>query len=175
MALDFPLSEQDKGSIEQADFAQIKAREFKGGLPVFSAVPTHEGKNGEIVLYDSGSTYALYYYLNGGWRTVTVDTTTFTELWSDGHPASTTNWEDWDISALVPAGTIAVEVQMYNGENNSNLGMGARKNGSSVDRQEGILAYGRTYMTVEVGADRIIEIYTSDKDNTGFRLTGYWS
>jgi hypothetical protein len=70
MPLDFPLNNQEKGSIESANFAELKARQFKGGLPVFTSVPTYVGSYGEMVLYCSDSTYQLYSYLNEGWRNV---------------------------------------------------------------------------------------------------------
>ena len=70
MALDYPLNFQDKNIIEQTKFAELKALKFKGGLPVFSAVPTYVGSEGEMVLYYTGSTYILYTYLNNGWQNI---------------------------------------------------------------------------------------------------------
>ena len=34
--LDFPLNNQEKWSIEQARFAELNARKFRGGFPVFT-------------------------------------------------------------------------------------------------------------------------------------------
>jgi hypothetical protein len=70
MPLDFPLNNQEKGSIESANFAELKARQFKGGLPVFTSVPTYVGSYGEMVLLYSSSTYQLYSYLNEDWRKI---------------------------------------------------------------------------------------------------------
>ena len=36
-------------------------------MPVISNVPTHSGKQGESILYKSGTTYRLYTYMDGDW------------------------------------------------------------------------------------------------------------
>lgn len=96
MPLDFPLNNSEKGSIENAQFIELKSLKFKGGLPVFTEVPTHIGTYGELVLYYSGTDYRLYCYLNGEWRKIgDVDFTTsagvtdhgeLTGLADDDHP-----------------------------------------------------------------------------------------
>jgi len=68
MPLSFPLDNQSKGAIEQARFAELHARRFKGGFPVFTSTPTYTGIEGEVVWLFTGGVYSLYGYINGGWR-----------------------------------------------------------------------------------------------------------
>ena len=104
----------------------------------------------------------------------------FTELASAEHNATAAHtWEDWDISAIVPVGIKSVEV-VISGYANGNMVGGARKNGSALDRKYYIyyaeaaqLGRGSLTLTVEVDANRIIEIYTSTA-TLGFYIVGYW-
>jgi len=65
--MNYPLDNQERGSIENAKFKQLQAFQFKGGLPIFTAVPTYQGTNGEIVIVKTGTNpsevYALYIYI----------------------------------------------------------------------------------------------------------------
>ncbi len=70
MPLEYPLSNQSKGAIEKAQFAELNARRFKGGFSVLTAVPTYTGIEGEVVWVLTGGVYSLYGYINGGWRKV---------------------------------------------------------------------------------------------------------
>lgn len=75
MPLEFPLDNQSKGTIENTNFTVLKALKFKGGLPVFTTIPTYTGTDGEMVLYTSGSTYAIYTYINSEWRNMSLTET----------------------------------------------------------------------------------------------------
>jgi len=85
-------------------------------------------------------------------------------------------WEDWDISAIVPASTKCVLVGLLvflNGENN-----GVRKNGSAVDRRS-IFALGGNAMMrwdiCECDTNRVIECYDDNVGEDGeFYIMGYW-
>jgi hypothetical protein len=61
-----------KGEISNTIFEELNALKFKGGLPIFTTVPTHTGIDGEFVLYKdtAGSDYRLYVYLDGAWKKV---------------------------------------------------------------------------------------------------------
>jgi hypothetical protein len=104
-----------------------------------------------------------------------VSTVTFTEMYGDGSYPSIGTWEDWDLSAIVPAGTTSVLVNMYTTEGGHT--MGVRNNGSSDARLFYILQYGNLAIQTKVGADRIIERYagTLTVANTNFRIVGYWT
>ena len=64
--LEFPLSQQSKGSIEQARFAELNARQLKGGLPVFTTtrdITTSKPIQGELwIECISGSPVVCVYY-----------------------------------------------------------------------------------------------------------------
>jgi hypothetical protein len=72
MPLEYPLSQEDKGIIESADFQKIKSLKFFGGLPVFESVPDYTGIDGELVLYKStgSSDYRLYAYIDSAWKKI---------------------------------------------------------------------------------------------------------
>ena len=57
-------------------YDQIRVRKLYAGLPVWTAVPTHTGFEGEYILVNDGTYYSLYAYINGGWRQIgTTDLT----------------------------------------------------------------------------------------------------
>lgn len=81
------------------------------------------------------------------------------------------HWDDWDLSAYIPVGTVAVQIFLFN---NTDIDVGVRKNGSSA--QPIINDAIHSYVTVGVGSDRIIETYTADEGaSVEFILVGYWS
>jgi len=105
---------------------------------------------------------------------------TFTELDSAVHNASgaINTWEDWDVSGLVPAGTVAVLVGIYNIDVNALLTGGARKNGTALTRYfpVGWASHAvQTHILTECDANRIIDIYASNLGAVGFFILGYWS
>jgi len=105
---------------------------------------------------------------------------TFTELDSAVHNASgaVDTWEDWDLTAIVPAGTVAVLVGICNIAQNSLLTGGARKNGTALTRYF-LVGYGshavQTHILTECDANRIIDIYASVLAEVDFFIMGYWS
>lgn len=99
-----------------------------------------------------------------------------TELFSSSNSnTGNSTWEDWDISSLVPERTSCVEVSLLN-TGVSAIAMGTRKNGSALERKIGIGAgnFDGGTMLCEVGSDRIIETFSSDYANSGFRIIGYF-
>lgn len=66
MSLSYPLNNQEKGSIEGARFSKIQAKEFKGGLPVFTTYRditiTKPQQNEMWVEYMAGSMICYIYY-----------------------------------------------------------------------------------------------------------------
>lgn len=107
---------------------------------------------------------------------------TFTELaGGEAHQVTTINtWEDWDLSAIVPAGTKTVLVEIYL-KFSANQVSGVRKNGSALDRKQATgtpsdtsVAY--RHVLTEVDDNRVIEVYGSLADaNLTFSILGYWS
>jgi hypothetical protein len=83
-------------------------------------------------------------------------------------------WTDWDLSATIPANALYAEIQCPGG---TSLDVGARKNGSAVDRKFSTPG-GGTFspkMTVELDANRVIEVYSSSTGaNFPFFCLGYW-
>ena len=106
----------------------------------------------------------------------------FTELaGAENHQVTNTNtWEDWDLSAIVPAGAVAVLVEIYL-QFNSNQVSGARKNGSALARYQSTGTPSTTVVSfrnlvTEVDDNRIIEIYGSvASSNLTFSILGYWA
>jgi len=109
---------------------------------------------------------------------------TFTELagGEDKTVATANTWEDWDISAIVPAGTVAVLVLIVSiGGAATSGSAGARKNGSALARLHDVntttasAERSATCILTEVDANRIIEIYAPDTSKYQFNIVGYWS
>ncbi|MBA7682892.1 hypothetical protein ES703_91248 [subsurface metagenome] len=93
-------------------------------------------------------------------------------------------WEDWDLSAIVPAGTVSVLVLAWSKGATTNKA-GARKNGTALDRPFTALTIGNAAsllgnnvsccMLTEVDANRIIDIRGSSLTTIRFGIKGYWS
>lgn len=107
---------------------------------------------------------------------------TFTELAGDQNKnvAVINTWEDWDLSASVPAGTKAVEVEIRILASGNQVS-GARKKGSALARTratgtpDNIDVCFRNLVT-EVDANRVIQIYASLATTAiQFNILGYWS
>jgi len=108
----------------------------------------------------------------------------YTELFSSQHVATlaASGWQDWSLTAIIPEGTIAVEVLMEMIDPYTATEAGVRKNGSSLDRKWQII-YGTTagdtgasVVQCEVASDRIIEVYDYlGNGDVGYRIIGYWS
>ena len=101
---------------------------------------------------------------------------TFTELISATHQVGAVpNWEDWDVSGIVPAGTVAVLVGAVPTTLNSRI-VGARKNGSALVRTFQLPAIGDVIILTECDGSRIIEIKgVFQTTSVNFRIYGYWS
>ena len=107
--------------------------------------------------------------------------TSFTEL-AGGQAkvvSSTSVWQDWDLSAIVPSGTVAVLVAI--GANTTSSQAGARKKGSSLERRAitpDIAAASNNSWAVtiitECDINRIIQIYCA-VNTIQFNIIGYWS
>ena len=76
-------------------------------------------------------------------------------------------WKDWDLSAIVPAGTKCVLLSGGGGTDS----VAFRKNGEAYER---IYIYGMAPVLTEVDAGRIVEIKTSTVGAVTIRLLGYW-
>ena len=131
------------------------------------------------VYFNSGDTHIFSYDTSGitlaSGLKITGGGNTFTETYTS--PKSTTasaTWEEWDISAIVPVGTTAVEVQILNTSVSSEDG-GAREYGSSLERKQWGKNYTSMDLRVNVGSNRIIEIYAQVRNNQYFFITGYYT
>lgn len=82
-------------------------------------------------------------------------------------------WEDWDLSAIVPAGTKYVEV-LLGEDSNVHRVMGIRKNGTTISRWLTMIAYNQLSLTVEADANRIVERYCDSAAAGYFQIIGYW-
>ncbi len=116
------------------------------------------------------------------------DTLVFVELAGDEDKAVTgiDAWEDWDISAIVPAGTKSVLVAaLHPSFLNIDEPVGARQNGPTLDRSfgpfgiTGVVNYRSITSThgpmlTEVDASRVIEIYAGHTA-IRFGIKGYWA
>ena len=83
-------------------------------------------------------------------------------------------WEDWDLSATLPAGTLYADIVIVTVSVDS---VGARKNGSAVERKVTPAAASKEFsfnMLTEVDSGRIVEIYSDSRLNSYFYVTGYW-
>jgi len=101
----------------------------------------------------------------------------FTELTGTYTEKSITNfdvWEDWDISGIVPVGTIYAEV-MVTHISAATRYAGVRKNGSALERKYYCQGYFCFTTMVAVDANRIIEIFSSTENNNFYyAIKGYW-
>jgi len=83
------------------------------------------------------------------------------------------NWGDWDISAVVGAKVVAVEVRFWSNANGQ-LG-GVRQNGSAVEHsQVNKGAPGSLTMTCYTDAAGIIEVLDGAQANQ-YNVMGYWA
>jgi len=87
-------------------------------------------------------------------------------------------WWDWDISALVPADAIAVEIYVYTTNAGNTVVVGGRASGSGVDKRWTIpaKAAGGTTFTVPANANQEVEIRDDNAaKNARFQVLGYWA
>jgi len=68
MPLSFPLNNQERGSIENAQFKRLDALEFRGGFPIFTSnrdITTNKPRQREMWYQLSGTKMLLLVYYNG--------------------------------------------------------------------------------------------------------------
>ena len=93
---------------------------------------------------------------------------------ADHQATGADTWEDWDISALVPAGTIAAQISVRNASGTARV-VGMRKNGSALTRSINLYNTGDRTWTTEVDANRVLEIYVATAvAGFYFNALGYW-
>jgi len=104
-------------------------------------------------------------------RADVLDNLLYTELFTVAHnPVGINAWEDWDVSALVPAGVTDIEVAIKCPT--AALGAGVRNNGSALDRRL-TPAQGVSFtMWSPVDASRVCEIYGKALTDI-FQIIGY--
>jgi len=86
------------------------------------------------------------------------------------------SWEDWDLSAIVPAGTKYVLIYVRNNYTGA-LSHGVRKNGSALNRRIYLGATCGATLLTECDVNRVVERYNAGT-STGhayFSVWGYWS
>ena len=96
----------------------------------------------------------------------------YKELFSSAHsPTSAATWEDWDISAIIPATARCAEIMIVPKDTAAH---GCRKNGSALVRYIGAVTYGHPItMFCETDASRVIEIYSHGSTTSEFQVIGY--
>lgn len=104
----------------------------------------------------------------------------FTELaGGENHAATGAGaWEDYDLSAIVPAGTVMVLMQiLYKTADNIDCSAGCRKNGTALARLLGGVGRGHptALLITNVDANRVIDIYAGVVAECDFSVLGYWS
>ena len=96
----------------------------------------------------------------------------FTELAPVNHTQVANNaWEDFDLSASIPAGCLAVVVSSVPGVAGNK---GVRNNGSALSRYVSNSGAGfcHTMWTGKPDSNRLIETYAATNEH--FYLVGYW-
>ena len=114
-------------------------------------------------------------YWNDGaseWQAKAVSPTEFHDLAISAAHDPTANgvWEDWDLSAIIPAGSKGAQIVGIAW----NQTIGARKKGSGLDRKFNPGPGVSFLFLTEVDANRKVEIYSSGAADTAFRVIGYW-
>ncbi len=103
----------------------------------------------------------------------------FTELagGQDLAPSSgAATWENYDLSAIIGAGAIAVLVGIK-GSVVASITGGARNNGSALNRVVSLTEANRVTLVTQCDANRIIEIYGESATqgyNARYSILGYW-
>jgi len=98
------------------------------------------------------------------------------------NPSAASTWEDWDISAIIPAGAKGAMVEMASSLNTGYILGGARKNGTAINRyaylDQATVTTHRAdkVLPTECDASRIIEVYSQGvATNVYFNIVGYWT
>lgn len=101
---------------------------------------------------------------------------TFTEVWSgETSPESANGWENWDVSAVVPAQATAILVNIRNGSGQAKSN-GVRTDGDGTSRAVLTGINDCRTQVVLPGAARILERYAESYASAATtRVIGYWS
>ena len=104
-------------------------------------------------------------------RTDALENKEYVELMATAHyVTSATTWEDWDVSALVPAGTTEMEVVIAT---QNSAAHGIRENGSALVRSFNLYVSTSPFsIWVQLDANRVCECYASH-NTTAFVAVGY--
>lgn len=86
-------------------------------------------------------------------------------------PGSAGSWQDVDLSALIPSGAVAVGLLFVNTAAGTNA-VGARKNGSTDNRNATLSGTAWTAFHVGVDGSRIVEVYVGHATNVDVYL--FW-
>jgi len=103
-----------------------------------------------------------------------IDLSNYTEIVPAAKTVTATNtWEDWDLSAYgVPGNALVIINIHYPTTAGGNINVGARMNGSTVNRILNIIYSESSAWFVKTDANGVIEIYSNDT-SARFRCTGY--
>jgi len=149
----------------------------------FSVGTAFPGTPTEMDMFYRTDEHKLYLYDGTDWVWLGGGGGDFVELdggTSHGQVANN-NWEDWDLSGVLPAGTKAILLAARHAGSSPGTGtVGARKDGSALGRNDWQLSagsYDSLSIIAEVPVSRIIETYgqkATTVTTTTFRLMGYW-
>lgn len=135
-------------------------------------------------LYSETDTNLLKQVQGGAWAIISsVATAYFEVLGAPSSQANNITWQDWDISAIVPAGTKAVEVEIsLSYPDSGSMQGGVRNNGSALSRLITVSGGGSGSCTgtstvvviSQIDTNRILERYSLDITKVAFQIIGYW-
>ncbi len=98
---------------------------------------------------------------------------TFYEAWVAHQPAAAGAWEDWDMTALIPPATVAVEIVCAN--LGSSQTVGVREEGSARIRVRALPTNAPMTLTTPVYANRKVQVFAQLREyDAVFNLSGYW-
>ena len=101
---------------------------------------------------------------------------TFTELagGEDKAVAVIDTWEDWDLSAIIGAGSKVVLLEIQNWNTATDYMTGARNKGSALDRIDNQRRSSHRLLSTECDSDRVLQIY-AEHTEVIFCVAGYWN
>lgn len=169
--------ETELGTNPKGAYASVKA--FLADLlskviSAFTDIPdvpsSYTGEGGKVVQVKATEDGLEFGAGGGGLTYVGIEPPAF------DNPSVANTWEDWDLSALIPAG--AKYVDILSRTNTSSIHtVGVRKNGSSIVRSLATDSYdGIPYpWLTELDENRVVERYVSGASNRSrFTVLGYW-
>lgn len=87
-------------------------------------------------------------------------------------PGSASAWVDADLSALISSGATGISLHIEN--SGADLAVGFRKNGSTDNRIQSVVAGGHFFAQIGVDGSRIVELYVGSTTSVSIWLTGYY-